>query len=328
MNDFKEGDTIVEIGYALSGEQQPPLNLIKYAKEAENAGFDFITISDHYHPWLESQGQSPHVWTTIGGISQVTKKIPIVTAVSCPTFRQHPAIVAQAAATVASIIPGRFTLGVGSGENLNEHIFGANWPDAPTRIEMLEEAVDIIRTLWKGGMRDYDGKYYYVENAQIYTLPEKLPPIIMSAFGPIAARAAGRNGDGFITGSTSKDLIDTFKASGGANKPCYSGVTVCWDESEEDAIKTAYKHWPLVAMKGELSWEIKTTTHFEQIAEMITKDDVAKNTLCSPDPEKFIKEVKMRIDAGFDHIYFQQIGLKQTEFIEFCEKEILPEFQE
>ena len=325
---FKEGDNILKIGYALSGEQQPPLNLIKYAKEAENAGFDFVTISDHYHPWLESQGQSPHVWTTIGGISQVTKKIPIVTAVSCPTFRQHPAIVAQAAATVASIIPGRFTLGVGSGENLNEHIFGDSWPDAPTRIEMLEEAVDIIRTLWKGGMRDYDGKYYYVENAQIYTLPEKLPPIIMSAFGPLAARTAGENGDGFITGNTSKDLIDTFKASGGAGKPCYSGATVCWDENEEDAIKTAYKHWPIVAMKGELSWEIKTTTHFEQIAEMITKDDVAKNTLCSPDPEKFIKEIKIRIDAGFDHIYFQQIGLRQSEFIEFCEKEILPEFQD
>ena len=175
----------------LSSEQTPPLNLIKYAKQAENAGFDFAMISDHYHPWLENQGQSAYVWSTIGAISQVTNKIKIGTAVTCPTVRQHPAIVAQAAATAASLLPGRFIFGVGSGENLNEHIFGDSWPAAPIRIEMLEEAVDVIKTLWQGGMQDYDGFYYKIENTRVYTLPEKLPEICIAAEGEMAAELAG-----------------------------------------------------------------------------------------------------------------------------------------
>lgn len=319
---------MVEIGYKLTSEQQPALNLVKYAKQAEDAGFSYAMISDHYHPWIENQGQSPYVWSTIGGISQVTKKLKLGTAVTCPTVRQHPAIVAQAAATVASMMPGRFMLGLGSGENLNEHIFGDGWPAAPIRIEMLEEAVDIIRTLWKGGMRDYEGVYYHIENARIYSLPEELPPIYMAAAGPIAASAAGRGGDGLITGGAKKDLVDTFKASGGEGKPCYSEVMVCWAESDDEAIKTAYKYWPIVAIKGELSWVIPTPTHFQQLAEMIEEEDMAKSTVCSSDPEEHIKKIKKSIDAGFDHICIQQIGLKQTEFIEFCEKEILPEFQD
>jgi coenzyme F420-dependent glucose-6-phosphate dehydrogenase len=319
---------MVEIGYKLTSEQQPAPNLIKYAKQAEDAGFDFAMISDHYHPWVENQGQSPYVWSTLGAISQVTEKIKIGTAVTCPTVRQHPAIVAQAAATVASLMPGRFILGLGSGENLNEHIYGDSWPAAPIRIEMLEEAVDLIRKLWQGGMQDYEGFYYHVENARIYSLPEELPPIYMAAAGPIAAETAGISGDGFITGGAGKKLLKKFKESGGEGKPSQSEVMVCWAKSKEEAIKTAYKYWPIVAIKGELSWEIKTPTHFQQLAKMIKEEDMAKNTVCSPDPQDHINKIKKSVDAGFDQICIQQIGLKQSEFIEFCKKEILPEFKD
>ena len=178
---------MVEIGFKLASEVFGPQELINYAKHAEEAGFDFAAISDHYHPWLSQQGNSPFVWSTLGGISQVTENLDIMTGVTCPTIRQHPALVAQAAATIATLMPKRFILGVGSGENLNEHIYGDHWPPAPIRIEMLAEAVDVIRTLWQGGMQDYDGYYYHVENAQIYTLPEELPSIFMAADGPIAA---------------------------------------------------------------------------------------------------------------------------------------------
>jgi len=189
---------MVKIGYKLSSEEFGPLDLVCFARQAEKAGFDFAMISDHYHPWISETGQSPFVWSTIGGISQVTKDLPVVTGVTCPTFRIHPAIIAHAAATAACMLPGRFTLGVGSGENLNEHIFGERWPATPMRIEMLGEAINIIRRLWQGEMQDYEGYFYTVENARIYTLPEELPEIFIAAEGEMAATLAGYMGDGLI----------------------------------------------------------------------------------------------------------------------------------
>ena len=166
---------MVEIGYKLSSEDTHPINLVNYAKMAEDAGFSFAMISDHYHPWVNKQNESPFVWSTLGGISQTTNNLNIGTAVTCPTIRVHPAIIAQAAATTASMMEGRFILGVGSGENLNEHILGDHWPPAPIRIEMLEEAIYIIRMLWQGDMHNFKGKYYTIQNTQIYTLPSNFP---------------------------------------------------------------------------------------------------------------------------------------------------------
>lgn len=318
---------MVEIGFKLASEVFGPNELISYAKHAEEAGFDFAGISDHYHPWISRQGNSPFVWSTLGGISQVTKNLNLITSVTCPTVRQHPALVAQAAATVASMMPGRFNLGVGSGENLNEHIYGDHWPPAPVRIDMLAEAVDVIRTLWQGGMQDYDGCYYTVENAQIYTLPEELPQIFMAADGPIAATTAGNCGDGLIVGGGKKDLLDIFKETGGEGKPAYSEVSLSFAKTDEKAVDLVYEYWPLMAIKGKLSWEIATQTHFEGLVENVKKGDIPKRILCSSDPQAHINKIKKTIDAGFDRIIIQQIGNNQHECIEFYKENVLPEFR-
>src|ERR687883_157173 len=188
---------MVELGYALSSEEHTPNDLVRYARRAEEVGFAFALISDHYHPWLDQQGQSPFVWSVVGAIAHATQRLRLGTGVTCPTMRIHPAIVAQAAATAAAMMPGRFFLGVGTGENLNEHILGDRWPEADVRREMLEEAVEVIRLLWQGGQRSHHGRHYTVENARVYTLPETPPPIIVAASGPKAAELAGRIGDGF-----------------------------------------------------------------------------------------------------------------------------------
>ena len=318
--------SLVEIGFKLGSELFGPQELIDYAKHAEEAGFDFASISDHYHPWLSQQGNSPFVWSTLGGISQVTEKLGLMTGVTCPTIRQHPALVAQAVATVAALMPGRFILGVGSGENLNEHIYGDHWPPAPIRIEMLAEAVDVIRTLWQGGMQDYDGCYYHVENAQIYTLPEELPLIYMAADGPMAAATAASNGDGLIVSGGKKEILDIFNEKGGEGRPSYSEFSLSWAETDKKAVDLVYKYWPLMAVKGNLSWDIPTQTHFEELAKNVKKEDIPESIPCSSDPQVHIDIIKKNIDAGFDRICIQQIGNNQHECIEFYKNEVLPEF--
>ncbi len=319
---------MVEIGYKLASEEHGPLDLVCYARQAEDAGFSFAMISDHYHPWIGREGQSPFVWCTIGGISQVTAEMRIMTGVTCPTMRIHPAIIAQAAATAATMMPGRFVLGVGSGENLNEHILGDRWPPAPVRIEMLEEAVDVIRTLWKGGMQDYYGYFYTLENARIYTLPEEIPPIYIAAEGPISASAAGRIGDGFINAGTEaeKSLL-AFRRSGGDGKPAYLEISVCWAESFEVGRRMAFEHWPVPANRGELNRILPTPTHYEQLAQMVTEGDVAQHVPCGPDPEPHIAKIQDGVRMGFDSICVHQIGPQQREFMEFYKDEVLPQFR-
>jgi coenzyme F420-dependent glucose-6-phosphate dehydrogenase len=297
------------------------------ARQAEDTGFEFAMISDHYHPWIGREGQSPFVWCTIGGISQATAELTLITGVTCPTMRIHPAIIAQAAATAASMMPGRFFLGLGSGENLNEHILGDRWPAAPIRIEMLEEAVEIIRTLWKGGMQDYYGYFYTVENARVFTLPDELPPIYIAAEGPISASAAGRIGDGFINaGTQAEKCLQIFRGSGGGGKPSYLEISVCWAESEEAARRTAYEQWPISANTGEMNRILPTPTHYEELAGMVTEEDVAQHVPCGPDPEVYITKIEDGIRKGFDHICIHQIGYRQREFMEFFKAEVLPQF--
>src|SRR5918911_856076 len=210
---------MVELGYALSSEEHLPNDLVRYAQRAEEVGFTFALISDHYHPWIDQQGQSPFVWSVIGGIAQATQRLRLGTGVTCPIRRIHPAIIPQAAETAAAMMPGRFFLGVGTGENLNEHILGAHWPSHDLRLDMLEEAVRVIRLLWQGGPQTYRGCYYTVENAQVYTLPDDLPPALVAASGPKAAEAAGRLGDGLISTAPEEGLAERFEAAGGAGEP-------------------------------------------------------------------------------------------------------------
>jgi coenzyme F420-dependent glucose-6-phosphate dehydrogenase len=319
---------MTEIGYALSCEEHGPRDLVRFARRAEQAGFPFALISDHFHPWTDRQGHSPFAWSVIGAVAQATERLRLGTGVTCPTVRVHPAIVAHAAATTAALMPGRFFLGVGTGENLNEHIFGDHWPSAAVRREMLEEAVTVIRRLWSGELVEHRGRHYTVENARLYTLPDEPPPIMVAAGGHEAAQLAGRIGDGYIGTSPQSDLIEAFDAAGGAGKPRYGQVTVCYADDEARARRTAYEWWPTIAISGELGQVLPQPAHFEQAAENVTEDDVAGLIACGPDPERHIEMISRFADAGYDHVYVHQVGPDQDGFFEFYERDVLPRLAE
>lgn len=264
----------------------------------------------------------------LGGVAQVTERLYVGTGVTCPTFRIHPAIIAQAAATAASMLPGRFFLGVGSGENLNERITGLHWPPPPIRLEMLEEAIDIIRTLWDGGLKSYYGTYFTVENARIYTLPEQQPPIMVAASGPVSADLAGRLGDGLISAVADGELVRQFDASGGSGKPKFGQIHVCWAADESEAVRTAHRQWPTAAIKGSFTLEMPLPSHFEEVTNLVTEEQVAQKIVCGPDPQRHIDAIQQYIDAGFDHIFVHQVGHDQEGFFRFFEREILPHFYE
>jgi G6PDH family F420-dependent oxidoreductase len=312
----------MEIGYALSSEELRPRDMLRYARRAEDVGFSGITISDHYHPWIDRQGQSPFVWSAIGGIAAVTERVKVGTAVTCPTVRIHPAIIAQAAATAGDMLPGRFFLGVGSGEFLNEHILGDRWPETSVRLEMLEEAVDVIRMLWRGGMQSHEGNHYVVEKARVYTLPEQLPPIYVSAFGPKAMDVAARVGDGYVGTTPDRELLSLYGQKGGTGTKI-GGVKVCWGEDERQAAELAHELWPTMGVPGELNQELRTPAHFEQAVRKVTVDDVAGSIACGPDPQRHVTAIREYADAGYDEVYVHQIGPDQEGFFRFYEREVL-----
>lgn len=314
-----------QIGYALSSEEHPPLRLVQNARRAEAAGFTFSLISDHYHPWVDAQGHSPFVWSVIGGIAVQTERLALGTGVTCPTVRIHPAIIAQAAATSAAMMPGRFFLGVGSGEALNEHITGERWPEADIRQDMLEESVAVMRLLWQGGSQSHHGQYYTVENARLYTLPEEPVQVMVAAGGPKAAELAGRIGDGLIATSADRELVQTYREAGGAG-PLYGQLTVCWAESDEAAIQTTHEIWPNSAIPGELGQELPLPAHFEQAAQLVTPEKIAEQVTHGPNPDAYLSKIDEYVQAGFDHVYLHQIGPDQEGFIRFCEQHILPRF--
>jgi coenzyme F420-dependent glucose-6-phosphate dehydrogenase len=314
------------IGFALSSEEHQPLDLVRYAAQAESAGFEYALISDHFHPWVDKQGQSPFVWSVIGGIAEATETLRLGTGVTCPMIRIHPAIIAQAAATSAAMLPGRFFLGVGTGENLNEHILGDRWPEAAVRLGMLEEAIEVIRLLWQGGYQSHHGRYYTVEEARIYTLPDELPPIYVAASKANAAELAGRLGDGLISTSPDAELVEAFESAGGRGKPKLGQVTVCFAETEEEAKKTAREWWPNAALTGDLSQELALPRHFEGATEMVTDDDVADKIVCGSDPQGYFEQIDAYADAGFDHVYLHQVGPDQQSFFRFAQAELLPRY--
>ncbi len=313
-----------ELGYALSSEEHGPRELVANARAAEEAGFTFALISDHYHPWTDSQGQSPFVWSVIGGISQATERLRLGTGVTCPLIRIHPAIIAQAAATSAAMMPGRFFLGLGAGENLNEHVVGEGWPAPDERLARLEEAIEIIRLLWQGGYKTHRGEFYDVEQARLYTLPEEPPPIAVAAAKPGAASLAGQAGDAFIGTSPDDGLLDRFQQAGGNGKPRYGGVKVCYAEDEAEAKRTAREYWPTAVLAGDLGWELPLPLHFEQVIEDVTEDEVAEEIVCGPDPERHLAAIREYEHAGYDHVYVHQVGPDQHSFLRFYEREVMP----
>jgi coenzyme F420-dependent glucose-6-phosphate dehydrogenase len=318
---------VTRIGYALSCEEHRPNDLVQFAGRAEECGFEFALISDHFHPWTDRQGQSPFVWSVIGGIAKATERLELGTGVTCPTMRIHPAVIAQAAATAAAMMPGRFFLGVGTGENLNEHILGDGWPSADVRLEMLEESVEVIRLLWQGGNQSHRGRYYTVEDARLYTLPDEPPPIVVAATKPGAAELAGRIGDGFCSTAPDRELIACFDPAGGNGRPRYGQLTVCYAPSEEEARDTAFEWWPNAAIGGDLGQELPLPRHFEQAASLVTKDDVAEKVVCGADADQHADSIQQYADAGFDHVYVHQVGPDQEGFFQFYERELLPRFR-
>jgi len=312
--------TDIRLGYALSSEEHRPRDLVANARRAEDAGFDFAMISDHFHPWIDRQGQSAFVWSVLGGIAQATDRLTVGTGVTALSQRIHPAIIAQAAATVGDMLPGRFWLGVGTGENLNEHILGDPWPEHAHRLEMLEEAVGLIRRLWTGELVSHDGAHYSVSRARIYTLPETLPPILVAASGAETASAASRFADGLISTAPDKELLGAYKGKG----PRAGQVTVCWAKDERSARKTALEWWPTGAIKGDASQELALPSSFESLAEMVTEDAIAEQVACGPDPEAHLAKLQPYLDAGYDHVYIHQVGPDQEGFLDFASRELLP----
>ena len=318
--------TGVELGYALSSEEHGPLALVEHASRAEECGFTYALVSDHFHPWIDAQGQSPFVWSVLGGIATRTERLRVGTGVTCPTIRIHPAIVAQAAATCAAMLPGRFFLGVGTGENLNEHVLGDRWPPTFVRREMLREAVELMRDLWRGELTSHRGTHYTVENARLYTVPDEPPEVMVAASGPEAAALAGEIGDGLVATAPDADLVSTFEDAGGTGKERFAQLTVCWAEDEDDAITTALEVWPNAGLRGTLGQELPLPSHFEQAAVMVGREEIAEAIVCGPDPERHRAAIQEYAEAGFDHVYVHQVGADQDGFLRFYEREILPSF--
>jgi G6PDH family F420-dependent oxidoreductase len=312
------------LGYALSCEEFHPNELVRQAVRAQRAGFEALWISDHFHPWTDEQGQSPFVWSVIGALSQACT-LPITTAVTCPIVRTHPVVIAQAAATSAAQHDGRFVLGVGTGEALNEHVTGRRWPTAAVRRGMLDEAVAVIRELFTGKQVNHHGLYYTVENARLYTLPSRPTPIYVSGYGPHSARLAGRIGDGYQCSMPRAELVSEFHHAGGMGKPAQAGFKVCYGPSKDDAVRTAQALWASEQLPGELGQNLPTPAHFEQASSLVTAEAVAQAVPAGPDVEPYLDRIREFVDAGFDEVYVQQIGPDQERFFDFWESKIARE---
>ena len=312
----------MRIGYFLSCEEYTPAELLEQARAAKEAGFTALWISDHFHPWNDAQGQSPFVWSMIGALSQAVD-LPITTAVTCPIMRIHPAVIAQAAATSAVLTGGRFQLGVGSGEALNEHILGDPWPAAQVRLEMLEEAVGVLRELWAGGFVSHYGEHYVVEQARIYTLPDTPPPIYVSGFGRKSVELAGRIGDGYISTMPDGDLVELFRKSGGEGKPTQAGFKAAYADTEQEGVRLAYQKWANAGVPGELSQVLPSPRHFEQASELVRPEMMAEQFVCGPDAGRHLEMIDKYRAAGFDELYVADTGPNLRGFFELYARSVL-----
>jgi G6PDH family F420-dependent oxidoreductase len=312
----------MKFGYFLSTEEFGPKQLVEQARLAEDAGFDALWISDHYHPWNDNQGQSPFVWSVIGAISQACD-LPVTTAVTCPTVRIHPAVVAQAAATSAVMLDGRFRLGVGSGEALNEHILGDAWPTADVRLAMLEEAVGVMRALWTGETVTHSGPFYTVDTARLYTVPDTPPEIYVSGFGPKATELAAKIGDGYVNTAPDKELVSLFKDKSGG-KPAQAGFKVCWADTEDEGVDIAHHLWANAGVPGELAQVLPSPQHFEQVSSLVTKEMTRQSSVCGPDVERHVDAFAPYAEAGYDEVYVSNMGPNYRTMLKVYGEKVLP----
>ena len=316
----------IEVGYWLSSEEHGPKELVAHAVRAEQAGFRAAMISDHFHPWVRAQGQSPFVWSVIGGIAEATAVLRIGTGVTAPIIRMHPVIVAHAAATVATMLDGRFFLGLGTGERLSEHVTGERWPAATERRTMLEEAVQVIRALFDGGNVNHRGEHYRVENAQLFTRPTVPPLILLAVGGPKSAALAGEIGDGMIGVAPSPRTVQAFEAAGGSGKPRVGQLHVCWAQDEEAARGIVHRYWPNGALKGGALTDLARPKDFETGLELASRDSIVSGIVCGTSEQQHIDALGTFASAGFTEVYVHQIGPDQDGFFNFYEDRVLPKF--
>lgn len=311
----------LSVGIGLSAEEHGPMTIVEHARTALDHGFSDLAVTDHYHPWVDEQGHSPFVWGVLGALSEL-EEVRLGTIVTCPTVRIHPAVIAQAAATASVLVGGRFWLGVGTGENLNEHILGDRWPPAPERLSMLREAIEVMRLLWSGGERSFDGDHYVVEDARIYDLPDEPPSIMMSAFGPKAARVAAEHADGLVTTGPDADTIGEFREHGGRGEVA-TLAKICWDTDVDRARATYHRLWPNSGVPGQLSQDLRTPALFEQAIGTVREEDSVGDTPVGPDPQPYIDHLRDLAEAGVTRVYVQQVGSDHEQAYRFLRDEVL-----
>jgi G6PDH family F420-dependent oxidoreductase len=313
---------MTDFGYFLSSEELGPRPMVALARDVQAAGLERVWVSDHFHPWLQAQGESPFVWSVLGALATTTE-LTLTTAVTCPIFRIHPVIVAQAVATTALLAPDRFRFGIGTGERLNEHVTGAHWPPVATRLERLEEAVGIMRRLWDGDTVNHHGRHFVVETATVFSRPDTPPPVLMSAFGPEATDVAARIADGFISTSPDRPLLDRYRANGGTGLS-QAGTKISWAPTEQEGIQTARRTWGHTAIGGPASQELAVPEHFQPLADAATDEQIADAVPCGPDAAKAADSIRAYVDAGFDEVYIAQMGPRQQEGLRFLVDDVLP----
>ncbi len=317
---------MIKLGYKLMSEEHGPADLVRNAVLAEQAGFDFAAISDHFSPWVEEQGHAPLAWSVLGAVAQATARLGLMTAVTCPLLRYHPTIIAQGTATIALLSGDRFTLGLGAGERLNEHVIGAGWPGTGERHHRLAEATEIIQGLLRGDLTNYRGDYYDLDHARLFDRPATKPPVIIAAGGPEAARLAAQDADGLIATEAKPELVQAYRDAGGTG-PCYAEVAMCWAADEATARATAHRLFRWAVTGWPVQAELPTVESFAAATRHITPEIVAGQVSCGPSPEVHLAALEKYRRAGFDHLILTQIGPEQPGFVEFFHHHLAPQLR-
>lgn len=317
----------MRVGFKLFAEGYGPREIVRQAVAAERAGFDFVEVSDHYHPWLHSQQHSGYAFAMLGAMAQATERIELATGVTCPIMRQHPAIVAQAAATLGVLSEGRFILGVGSGERLNEHVTGHGWPSVRVRHEMLREALEVIRLLWQGGYRSYEGRHFTVDDARIFDLPDAPPRIVVAAGGERAAGLAAELGDGLFATEPIAEMVSQYRAAGGQG-PTYAEVPLSYAATEDEAAESAHRLFRFGMLGWKLMSELPNPINFEAAAQWITVEDARQQFGCGPDTQRHVEVARGFAEAGFDHLALVNAGPDVDGFFAHFQSELGPALRE
>lgn len=310
-------------GYKLMSEEHAPRALVANACAAEDRGFDFVGISDHFHPWLDTQGHASFAWTVLGAIAVATERVGVMTAVTCPFLRYHPAVIAQAAATVALVCGERFTLGLGSGEALNERVVGRGWPHVSERQTMLEESIDIIQRLWSGERVSFRGEYLDVEAARIYDLPLSPPALAVAAGGVEAAEIAARSGGGLVATQPERALVERYREAGG-DGPCYAEISLCWGQDGEQALQMMHERFRWSGLGWHVLPELAQPEAFLDATRYCAPEDLRDSMPHGPKLEPYLEAVRAYTEAGFDHLLLTQVGPDQAGFFEFWHRELQP----